>query len=88
MKFGIRGFTLVELMVVIAVIGILAAALYPTMLGYMSRGRDVVRVSDIKELSAKFQEYTHTNEFYPDNTNQDGITSYCVTEMMGWDDAV
>lgn len=74
-------------MIVIAIIGILAAALYPYMMWYLSRGRDVTRISDIKELSAKFQEYTHTFEVYPDNQNIDTTTSYCVTTMLWWDDA-
>ena len=61
-------------MIVIAIIGILVVALYPYLTNYIGRGRDVTRLSDIKELSAKFQEYVHVNEIMPDNTNQNGVT--------------
>ena len=82
------GFTLVELMIVVAIVSIIAAAIYPAMSGYYARGRDVGRISDIKEISARFQDYSRTNSMYPSNTNIASITSYCVSTIRGWTDAV
>ena len=50
MKLTTRGFTLVELMIVIAIIGILAATLFPALTGYLARGRDTGRVSDLRAI--------------------------------------
>jgi prepilin-type N-terminal cleavage/methylation domain-containing protein len=75
------GFTLVELMIVIAIIGILAASIYPAASGYYARGRDTARLSDIKALSANFQNYSRTNSTYPSNTNVASTTSYCISDM-------
>jgi type II secretory pathway pseudopilin PulG len=75
-------------MVVLALIGILAGSLFPQVSSYISRGRDISRLSDIKVLSAKFQNYMHDAESYPNNTNKDGVTSYCLSEIMLWENAV
>ena len=82
MRLRTLGFTLVELMIVIAIIAIIAAAIYPAMSGYYARGRDTARLSDIKSLSANFQSYSRTYTTYPNNTNTLGTTtSYCVSDM-------
>ncbi len=81
MTFRTTGFTLVELMIVIAIIGIIAAAIYPAASGYYARGRDTARLSDIKALSANFQNYSRTNNTYPSNTNISATTSYCISDM-------
>jgi hypothetical protein len=58
------------------------------MSGYYARGRDVARISDIKALSAAFQNYARTNSIYPNNINKDGDTSYCISDIRSWDDAL
>ncbi len=75
-------------MIVIAIIGIVAGAIYPQTIAYYARGRDVARLSDIKNLSANFQNYSRTNNTYPSNVNTVGTTSYCVSDMRTWTNAI
>jgi prepilin-type N-terminal cleavage/methylation domain-containing protein len=43
-------FTLVELMIVIAIIGILAAALFPSLTSYLTRGKDTSRLTQAQKI--------------------------------------
>lgn len=67
----------------------MSAALFPQMSFYFARGRDVARISDVKSLSAKFQEYSRVYTTYPATENPAATDSwYCVTQVFSWPDAV
>ncbi|SHF43369.1 general secretion pathway protein G [Caldanaerobius fijiensis DSM 17918] len=53
-----RGFTLVELLVVVAIIAILAAVLVPRLLGYTDRARQARAMSDLGTMKTVIETYT------------------------------
>jgi len=56
-KRGKKGFTLIELMIVIAIIGILAAIAIPQFTAYRSRGYSAAAQSDVKNAYTAAQAY-------------------------------
>ena len=66
MHFSTRAFTLVELMIVIAIIGILASALYPAISNYIWRGRDTARIAWLTETAKALTNFaSDQKETYP-----------------------
>ena len=68
MKLTTHGFTLIELMIVIAIIGVLATALFPSVTNYIERGRDAARMSHLKDITNAIGAYYADNEKYPTST--------------------
>ncbi|QIO09975.1 type IV pilin protein [Acinetobacter lanii] len=57
----IKGFTLIELMIVVAVIGILAAIAYPSYQQYVVKTKRVEAQTELVELSGTLQRYKIAN---------------------------
>lgn len=65
-----NGFTIVELLTVIIVIGILATITVVAYNGIQDRATDVSVKSDLKSLSEKIMIFESRNGYYPENTSE------------------
>lgn len=66
-----KGFTIVELLIVIVVIGILAAITIIAYNGIQTRARDAKRTADISSIQKAVELYKADNGFYPQPGNDD-----------------
>ena len=64
-KVGCKGFTLVELMIVVAIIGILAAIAIPQFAAYRTRAFNTAAQSDLRNLRTSLEAYFVDNQGYP-----------------------
>lgn len=64
-----QGFTLIELMVVVLIIGILMAIAIPTFLGAQKSAQDRSAQSDLRNLLTSEVSYYTQNQYYADSTD-------------------
>jgi type IV pilus assembly protein PilE len=66
-----RGFTLIELMITVAVVGILAATAYPSYAEYLRRGKISEATAELSTLRVRLE------QFYQDNRNYGSTATTC-----------
>lgn len=63
-----RGFTIIELMVVVSIIAILSAIGIATFVYAQKQSRDARRISDLRSIESALELYFAKNRLYPSNT--------------------
>lgn len=78
MKRNNKAFTLVEMLIVVVIIGILAAALIPRLIGAQSQARDTARVTWVNQIKNGLEVYYNDQWNYPSGLSKPSV------ELLSW----
>lgn len=79
-----KGFSLVELLVVIGIIAVLSAILMPNFMGAREKAKDSERIQDLNTMKTALRMYYNDNQAYPVGTGVTlgaGFTGYMPSAM-------
>jgi general secretion pathway protein G len=75
------GFTLIELMIALVIIGIMGALIVPNVMGYLDKAKVTAAQSDINNIVQGLKMYKATNGRYP--TTEQGLKALVVRPTVG-----
>lgn len=67
-RFNCRGFTLIELMITVAIVGILSAIAYPSYTQYMIRANRAAAQAEMMDIANRQQQFLFTDRGYASKT--------------------
>jgi len=79
----VKGFTLIELMIVVAVVGVIAALAYPSYVDSVRKGRRSDAQSALMEVAQKEEAYYARNATYTDDMRLLGYTGQHWNDVKG-----
>ena len=77
-----RGFTLIEILIAVAIVAVLIGFIVPNFLGIRIRARDTKRKSDLSQLQKAMELFRSDRDLpaYPDDTFMNGLCNKCWTQ--------
>ncbi len=89
MKNKNSGFSLIELMIVIAILGVLASIAYPSYSNYVKKGSRADGIDSLLSLAGRMEEFYLNNDSYADATvasanSSDGLYTLAITSADGF----
>lgn len=83
MKSAQRGFSLVEIMVVITIIGLLSAVSLGSLNTIQKNNRDARRQADLRLVQSALQQFYADQNFYPNNLTAEIANGSAITNCTG-----
>ena len=82
-KFHKSGFTLIEMLIVVAIVGILSSVVLVGLGPVQRRGRDARRISDIRQVQTGLELYYGKYGEYPDAADWEGLRQTLMNASIG-----
>jgi len=78
-----KGFTLIEILIVIAIIGLLASVVLVGLGSFRARGRDARRIADLRSVQNSLELYYVKNNNYPAVNNWTDLGTALIGASIG-----
>ncbi len=78
-----KGFTLIEILIVVGIIGLLASVILVGLNSSRSRARDARRISDLRQTQQGLELYYTKNQEYPPSGSWTNLSSELTTSNIG-----